>query len=1369
MQRCHTLRSVAAILVCLSAGSLVAETVQVRFPGPLRMEIVEREVPPGESPLEVAVQAVIAGPTPEEQAAGLTTDIPSGVDLVGLAIVGDSAEIDLSDEILSGLDESSLRSVFLQFSATIGGFPEIRSIRLTCRGQLLADYLPPTKVDFDVNPPPLDPRAIPGGIGPDAVQGLDGLNITIGPSHGRYWNGSAWYWQRSDPCGLGEAVLEDTNSVRLMQFLYQYLTQDGASVHVPRELNESNCCHSGTGLHWWKMAARYWLQANGLPSSVWDSSTTDLNDDIRARPLFADYRGSHIYISHHTNGAAGTGTETYRDTAMEYPAHEANSLNLANNVHNNIISAVRDMYDSGWTSRGVKDAAGGFGEIRIPNRPAILIELAFHDRCDKDAQYLIDNFFRSVTQWGIYKGVCDYFGRSPTWDKYSCELVSNTIPSSMEINKTYSVNIVYRNRGVLWSNGRDFRLGAVGDSDPFAAGRHNISGEVRPGSTYTFSFTMTAPATPGTYTTDWRMVRDGVAWFGPTLTKQVTVTGVPTITAHPANRNVCAGENTTFSVTATGSGTLSYRWQRNNTDLSDGGKFSGTGTAKLTVSNVDATVTGDYRCRVTNSAGSVNSNSASLTLKTATAFTTHPANQSKCAGESAAFTVAASGDGTVSYQWQKDGNNLSNGGHYSGATTATLTVANIEPNDVASYRCIATAGCGSATSNNATLSLKTATSITSHPEARSRCPGQSATFSVTAAGDGTLSYQWQKNTSNLGNGGHYSGVTTATLTVSDIDAADEAAYRCVVTAGCGSAVSNAADLTLKAATVVTQHPEPQEICEGGVAGFAVAAVGEGEVSYQWQKDSADLADGGSIAGAQTATLAIDPVQEGDGGVYRCVVTAGCGSATSQGATLTFQQEAGIAAGPTSLELCPGAEATFAVTPSGSGPFHFIWLKSNAPIDGAPDAATYVIAAVSPEDEGDYRVEVTGPCGPPVLSDAASLVVLEDTSIEADPTPLALCPGEPALFTAQAAGTGPFHYTWLKNSEPISGAPDEPALSIPAVNQSHSGDYSVRVQGACGGPVTSAVANLAVNQAPVIVQGQIASLVVDTGSTCPSQANEVQLSATDHEGDPLTWRVKAGSEPTKGIVSFVDGAGGNSVRICYQPTVAMGWETFAIEVVDACGQTAVATIDVAIFDLSTVLSWQSVQQRGAAGEWVISLDPNKTDADTGSAGPVVEPAVYGLRLIRIEFEEPVMPDDGQLGGNDVVITGSDGTLPPTSYVPTSVALVNGNRVLEVRFDPAAGERFSPLPDGRRYTIDVTGKFVGLWTGLLVGGDANCQVRALAGDVSGDGEVNLADLGLVAANLHEALATANALCDLNLDGRINLIDLAIAKSRQDQTAP
>jgi len=185
----------------------------------------------------------------------------------------------------------------------------------------------------------------------------------------------------------------------------------------------------------------------------------------------------------------------------------------------------------------------------------------------------------------------------------------------------------------------------------------------------------------------------------------------PTITQQPAAQNVCAGATAYFAVAATGSGTLTYQWQKNQVNLANGGHYSGVTTASLAVTGADSSDVASYRCIVTDANGSTPSNEAALTLKASTTITQHPSNQTVAAGGTATFTVAATGDGTLSYQWQKNQVNLANGGHYSGVTTATLTISNADSNDAASYRCVVTGGCGSATSNSATLTVTTVVTI----------------------------------------------------------------------------------------------------------------------------------------------------------------------------------------------------------------------------------------------------------------------------------------------------------------------------------------------------------------------------------------------------------------------------------------------------------------------------------------------------------------------------------------------------------------------------------------------------------------------------------------------------------------------------------
>ena len=89
----------------------------------------------------------------------------------------------------------------------------------------------------------------------------------------------------------------------------------------------------------------------------------------------------------------------------------------------------------------------------------------------------------------------------------------------------------------------------------------------------------------------------------------------PQVTAHPVDQtDVAPGSDVTFSVTATGTKPLSYQWQKDGVNLSDGGRISGATTATLTITGVTESDEGGYRCVVTNSAGTATSNTATLTV-----------------------------------------------------------------------------------------------------------------------------------------------------------------------------------------------------------------------------------------------------------------------------------------------------------------------------------------------------------------------------------------------------------------------------------------------------------------------------------------------------------------------------------------------------------------------------------------------------------------------------------------------------------------------------------------------------------------------------------------------------------------------------------
>ena len=179
---------------------------------------------------------------------------------------------------------------------------------------------------------------------------------------------------------------------------------------------------------------------------------------------------------------------------------------------------------------------------------------------------------------------------------------------------------------------------------------------------------------------------------------------------------------------------------------------------------------------------------------TAPAITAQPANQTVPVGQAATFSVTATGTASLSYQWEKNSNAIS------GATSATYTTpATTTGDDGSTFSVVITNSYGSVTSNSATLSVTgTAPTITAQPASQSVSVGQAATFSVTATGTASLSYQWQKNSTAI------SGATSATYTTPATTAGDNGAtFSVVITNSYGSATSKGATLTVTGTTPIS--------------------------------------------------------------------------------------------------------------------------------------------------------------------------------------------------------------------------------------------------------------------------------------------------------------------------------------------------------------------------------------------------------------------------------------------------------------------------------------------------------------------------------------------------------------------------------------
>ena len=184
--------------------------------------------------------------------------------------------------------------------------------------------------------------------------------------------------------------------------------------------------------------------------------------------------------------------------------------------------------------------------------------------------------------------------------------------------------------------------------------------------------------------------------------KTVNTVVAPAITTQPANQTVPTGQTATFTVAATGTAPLSYRWQKN------GAAVAGATSASYTT---PATTNGDngsqFNVVVSNSAQAVTSSNAVLTVTAGLAptITTQPASATVTVGQTATFTVVASGTAPLSYLWSKNGSAIS------GATLASYTTPATAALDNASqFQVTVSNSLGNVTSNPVTLNVNSLTS-----------------------------------------------------------------------------------------------------------------------------------------------------------------------------------------------------------------------------------------------------------------------------------------------------------------------------------------------------------------------------------------------------------------------------------------------------------------------------------------------------------------------------------------------------------------------------------------------------------------------------------------------------------------------------------
>lgn len=521
------------------------------------------------------------------------------------------------------------------------------------------------------------------------------------------------------------------------------------------------------------------------------------------------------------------------------------------------------------------------------------------------------------------------------------------------------------------------------------------------------------------------------------------------ISSQPSSQTIDAGSSAVFSVGASGSAPFVYSWTKDGSPLANGGHVSGVNTANLTISSASAADMGSYAAVVSNGGGTATSSAAVLSVVGPPAITGQPTSATVDTGSNAVFNVSAQSSIAMSYQWLKNGTPMVDSSNIVGSITASLTISNAATTDAASYQCVVTNDAGSVTSTVATLTIVVSPTLDNPPLDRTVNLGSVAVFSASASGTAPLIYSWNKNGSALTNGGRIFGANSATLTITNVAAADAGSYTIAVTNLGGSVTSAAAMLTVITPPSFLAQPTNVTVNAGSMASLSVTAQGSQPLVYQWMHSGVLVTNSATISGATSQSLTLLSASALDAGSYKCIVTNSAGSATSSLATVTVILPPTISTEPANQTMSTGSTVTFSVGVSGTAPFTYAWSKNGSPlanggkISGAT-SAVLTVASIADTDAGSYSCTVSNNAGI-ASSDPGLLTVSHATAIISQPASQTLNACDSLVLSVAVGGVTIPTYQWMHNGSVIADGTNA-TYFLNTVSGPDAGTYYVQVTG-----------------------------------------------------------------------------------------------------------------------------------------------------------------------------------------------------------------------------------------------------------------------------------------------------------------------------------
>ncbi len=461
------------------------------------------------------------------------------------------------------------------------------------------------------------------------------------------------------------------------------------------------------------------------------------------------------------------------------------------------------------------------------------------------------------------------------------------------------------------------------------------------------------PGTAFTYPSN-----DGVITFATAVP-----TVAPAIQTQPVGASVFVGSTVSLSVSATGQPAPTYQWRKNGVDL------AGATATTLTLPNVQVGDSGSYVAVASNSAGTAQSNAATLTVSVPPpTIVTQPSNRTTYAGEAVGFSVVASGAPAPGYQWYR------NGVPVVGATGANLIMSNPQIADAGSYSVVVANAHGSVTSANVTLTVNPA-----------RPPIITSAASITGTINTPLSYHFSTHVpassyiwdeGNLPDGvGRFGAGELIQGTPS------QTGYFVLKFRAWG-AVGQGPQFTLtitingggpnQIVPTISSQPSDRTVAAGGNTILSVGVSGPGPISYEWRKN------GSVVPGEVYSSLFITNVSANHVGEYSVRVANPFGFAVSLPAVVTVTGAGGgnlagppaIYRHPRSQAVRPGGNPVLFVDATSALPYTYQWRKGGIALAGQTNADLAVLGFAA--NDADYYDVIVANSAGFVQSDTAAL-------------------------------------------------------------------------------------------------------------------------------------------------------------------------------------------------------------------------------------------------------------------------------------------------------------------------------------------------------------------------------------------------------------